>query len=56
MTGEFEKRIGLLNFDGDTVAKIIQLITEVAKEFPCQNCPSREECENYEWFLKWFKG
>jgi len=54
MTGEFERRIGLLNFDGDTSAKIMQLIAEAGKEFPCLKCPSKDECENFEWFLNWF--
>ena len=47
MTSEFEKRIGLLNFESDTVAKIMKLITEAGIEFPCQKCPSKDECENY---------
>ena len=54
-TNEFEKRVGSLNFESDTVVRIIKLITEAGKEFPCQKCPSKDECENYKWFLKWFK-
>jgi hypothetical protein len=54
MTREFERRIGLLNFDGDTSVKIMQLITEAGKEFPCLKCPSKDECENFKCFLNWF--
>ena len=33
MTSEFEKRIGLLNFERDTVAKMMKLITEAGKVY-----------------------
>jgi len=56
MTTEFEKRIKLFNLDNDTTSKLMALITEAGKEFPCQKCPSKDECENYKWFLKWFNG
>jgi hypothetical protein len=55
MAGEFEMQIGLLNFDGDIAAKIMQLITEAGKQFPCLKCPSKSECENFKWFLNWFE-
>ena len=54
MSNEFENRIELFNFEGDKVAKIMKLIIEAGNEFPCQKCPSKDECENYKWFLKWF--
>jgi len=53
MSSEFEKQIGLLNFDGVTSVNIMQLITKAGKEFPCLKCPSKSECENFKWFLKW---
>jgi hypothetical protein len=37
-----------------TEEKIKQLIIEAGKEFPCLNCLSKDECENFKWFVKWF--
>jgi hypothetical protein len=54
MSNEFKKRIELLDFDSNSVTRIMKLIMEAGKEFPCQKCPSKDECENYKWFLKWF--
>ena len=54
MIGEFEKRVKLLSLDDDTTEKIIQLVIEVMQDFPCLRCPSKQECENFRWFQKWF--
>ena len=54
MTNEFQKRIKLLTLDADTNKKIEDLIREIKKEFPCLNCPSKDECENFNWYKKWF--
>jgi len=54
MTSEFEKRIDLLGFDVATKQEVKNLITEAGKEFPCLNCSSKDECENFKWFIKWF--
>ena len=55
MTNEYERRIELLNLDEVTTEKINHLMVEIGKEFPCLKCPSKNECENFEWFLKWFR-
>jgi len=54
MTNEFERRIEQLNSHKATAEKTKQLIVEAGKEFPCLKCPSKDECENFKWFLKWF--
>lgn len=55
MTNEFERRIEELNFSEATAEKVKQLIAEAGKEFPCLDCPSKNECESFKWFLKWFR-
>jgi hypothetical protein len=34
--------------------RIIQVIADAGKEFPCLSCPSKDECASFAWFLKWF--
>jgi hypothetical protein len=31
-----------------------KLIEDAAKEFPCLSCPSKDDCSNFKWFIKWF--
>jgi hypothetical protein len=54
MKSEFETRLSLLELDKVQHDKIKQLIEDAAKEFPCATCPSKAECTNFKWFLKWF--
>lgn len=54
MTNEFEKRIESLGLDRKGEEAIKKLIFEAGKVFPCLNCPSKDECENFKWFIKWF--
>ena len=54
MTNEFEKRIDSLSFDTQAKQEVKKLIIEAGKEFPCLTCPSKDECENFKWFIKWF--
>lgn len=54
MTNEFEKRIESLGLDKKGEEAIKKLITEAGKVFPCLSCPSKDECENFKWFVKWF--
>jgi hypothetical protein len=56
MTGEFRKRIELLGFDEQTKKKVIDLFKEAQDEFPCLACPSKDTCENFKWYIKWFSG
>lgn len=52
--GEIEKQINNLEIDGETKRKIASILASAAQEFPCQTCESRDECDTYNWFLKWF--
>ena len=54
MSSEFEKQIRLLNVDKLAQDSVVNLIEKAGKEFPCLKCPSNGECENFNWFLKWF--
>jgi hypothetical protein len=54
MTNEFEKRIDSLSFDTQDKQEVKKLVIEAGKEFPCLICPSKDECENFKWFIKWF--
>ena len=54
MSNEFQKRLDLLELDTATLEKIAQIIAEAGKEFPCLSCPSKDDCSNFKWFLKWF--
>ncbi len=56
MNGEFRKRVELLGFDEQTTKKVIDLTVEAGNEFPCLACPSKGECENFKWYIKWFSG
>jgi hypothetical protein len=56
LTGEFRKRVELLGLDEQTTKIVIDLIVEAGKEFPCLDCPSKDACENFEWYIKWFSG
>jgi hypothetical protein len=54
MTDEFRKRIELSMLDEETKKKVLGLIKEAGKEFPCLGCPSKDTCENFKWYSKWF--
>jgi hypothetical protein len=54
MATEFEKRVNQLALDNATRNKLIQIISEAGKEFPCLSCPSKDECASFDWFIKWF--
>lgn len=54
MNNEFEKCINSLSLDEENKKVIRNLIIEAGKEFPCLKCPSKDECENFKWFVKWF--
>jgi hypothetical protein len=51
---EFRKRLELLQLDRESVKKVWELIEEAGKEFPCLSCPSKGDCANFKWYLKWF--
>ena len=54
MVGEFRKRIELLGLDEQTTKKVIDLIVDAGEDFPCLACPSKDTCENFNWYKKWF--
>ena len=56
LTDEFRKRIELLGLEAEAQKKVIDLITEAEVEFPCLECASKDECENFKWYIKWFKA
>jgi hypothetical protein len=54
LKSEFSKRVDLLGIDKKAKLKVLHLIAEAGKEFPCLGCISRGTCENSEWYIKWF--
>jgi hypothetical protein len=56
LTSEFTRRLELLGLDEQTKKKLADLIAEAGAEFPCLACPSNDTCENFKWYIKWFKG
>jgi hypothetical protein len=54
MPTEFEKRFNDKINDSVLEQKLAEIVSEAASEFPCQSCPSKDECNSYKWFLKWF--
>jgi hypothetical protein len=54
MASEFKKRIELLGLNDYEKKKVIDLITEAGEKFPCLECPSKDTCENFKWYIKWF--
>jgi hypothetical protein len=53
MESEFKKQIGQIA-DGATTEKILNVVKVAGQEFPCLNCPSKDECGTFKWFTKWF--
>jgi len=54
LTGGFVKRVELLGLDKETTKKVIDLVKEGGDEFPCLACSSKDTCENFKWYIKWF--
>ena len=54
MTGEFEKHLRQMNLDKEVVSEILEVLGSAGSEFPCLTCPSKDECNNFKWFVKWF--
>jgi hypothetical protein len=54
MSTEFEKRFDDTINDSVPEQKLAEIVSEAASEFPCLSCPSKDECNSYKWFLKWF--
>ena len=54
MVNEFRKRIELLGLDEENKKKVINLTEDAEREFPCLACPSKDTCENFKWYIKWF--
>jgi hypothetical protein len=54
MPAEFEKRLKDIITDPTLKQKIAKIVSEAGSEFPCLSCPSKDECNSYKWFAKWF--
>ena len=54
MTAEFERKTKEIIKDPVVEQKLAKIISEAGSEFPCLSCPSKDECNSYKWFLKWF--
>jgi hypothetical protein len=51
---EFVKKLKNEGLSLEALEKVEQLIEEAGSEFPCQSCPSKDDCGSFNWFLKWF--
>ncbi|MBN1358526.1 hypothetical protein JW988_07135 [Candidatus Bathyarchaeota archaeon] len=54
MPAELERKIKEIIKDPKAEQKLSETISEAGTEFPCLSCPSKNECNSYIWFLKWF--
>ncbi|MCW4010929.1 MAG: hypothetical protein NWF05_09970 [Candidatus Bathyarchaeota archaeon] len=54
MESEFEKQLNTLQLDAAAKTKIMQIVQFAGEEFPCVSCPSKDECNSFNWFSKWF--
>ena len=54
MSGELEKQIKENVKDKQTAEKLVGAVVAAGQEFPCLTCESRDECQTYLWFAKWF--
>ena len=54
MQGEFEKQLKKMALNDTTKKEIIEIINKAGEEFPCLSCTSKDECNNFNWFKKWF--
>ncbi len=52
--GELQKQIETLGLDPQTKQKISQILNQAAEEFPYLACPSKDDCNNFNWYKKWF--
>jgi hypothetical protein len=51
---EFEKQLNTLKLEAETKTKILQILQAAGAEYPCVSCPSKDECNSFKWFIKWF--
>ena len=51
---EFVERLKAAGLTPKELGKVEQLIAQAGGEFPCQSCPSKDDCASFKWFLKWF--
>jgi hypothetical protein len=55
LVNEFRKRLEL-KLGKETLEKVLKVIEDAGEEFPCLACPSKDDCANFKWYLKWFIG
>ncbi|MDR0318627.1 MAG: hypothetical protein LBI09_01165 [Nitrososphaerota archaeon] len=56
MRGEFKKRIEAIGLNEEIKQKLLEIIEEAGTEFPCRLCSSNDNCENFQWYIKWFSN
>ena len=54
MTDGFEKQLKQMDL-GELTERIMKMINVAGEEFPCLSCPSKDDCNNFKWFIKWFR-
>ena len=54
MTGEIEKQIKEIVKDKRSSEELIKAISKAGQEYPCLSCSSKDECQSFKWFIKWF--
>jgi hypothetical protein len=54
MTGELEKKVRTTIENQSIAEKLVEAVDSAAKDFPCLECPSHENCGTFKWYLKWF--
>ena len=53
MPGEFEKQVKKLGLDPKTEQELIKMLNLATEEDPCQECTSKDGCDNFKWHKKW---
>lgn len=54
MPSEFENQIQKTAVNETEKREIMEIIKKAGEEFPCLSCTSKDECNNFNWFKKWF--
>jgi hypothetical protein len=51
---EFVEKLKNAGLNPEELEKVAELVAEAGGEFPCQSCPSKDDCASFKWFQKWF--
>jgi hypothetical protein len=55
MTGEFERQLKQMKLGDEVTERIVKMINAAGDGFPCLSCVSKANCDNFKWFIKWFR-